>query len=69
MSRPREYTVSPVVMPTESFGVCKNSKNCKQYKAILAWGLCTPCYDMRVEGIHRKGKSNGKGRESDKRFV
>jgi hypothetical protein len=56
------YDIKPIVMPTESFGVCKNYKNCGEFEALLAWGYCTPCYDQRVEryanknvGIVRKG--------------
>jgi len=69
MRRPYGYDIRPIVIPTESFGVCKNSKNCGEFKAILAWGLCTRCYDIRVEGINRKGRKNGESRESDKRFI
>jgi len=50
------YDIRPIIKPEESFGVCKNYKNCGEYKAWLAWGLCTRCYDIRVEGMYRKSK-------------
>ena len=62
MARPREYTVNEVVMPEESFGICKNYKKCRVDNVWLAWGMCVTCYDNRVDryankniGIVRKG--------------
>ena len=56
MATPREYTINPVVMPEESFGLCKNHRNCHTYHAWLAWGWCVVCYDRRVDGMHRMRK-------------
>ena len=62
MARPREYTVNEVTMPEESFGICKNYKQCRTDDVWLAWGMCVACYDNRVNqyanknvGIIRKG--------------
>ena len=62
MARPREYTVNEVVMPEESFGICKYYKQCRVDNVWLAWGMCMVCYDARVNryankniGIVRKG--------------
>jgi len=62
MVRSREYTVNTIVMPDESFGICKYYKKCRVDNVWLAWGMCTACYDERVNryanknvGIVRKG--------------
>jgi len=56
------YSISPVVMPDESFGICKNYKQCGTDNVWLAWGMCVTCYDNRVDryanknvGVVRKG--------------
>ena len=67
------YNVEPVVMPKETFGFCKNHKNCRNYgccqdkngKEIPTWlgdGYCQRCYDKFIKSII-KGRDLGGGKK------
>ena len=38
-----------IVMPVPSFGVCKNARNCKNFKVVLGNGYCLKCYDRGLD--------------------
>jgi len=34
-----------VILPIDSFGVCRQAKKCKNFDVVLGNGLCVNCYD------------------------
>mgnify|MGYP005814249101 CR=1 FL=1 len=51
--------------PVESFGACRNAKNCRNRHVPLANGYCVQCWDRglgRPSASASKGKNHGKSR-------
>ena len=56
------FNINEVTLPRESFGMCKNQRNCKNYQVVLGNGLCMDCYDKGLENRYLKQEVRREGK-------